>query len=41
MKVEDRLCGLGSIEDIAVCLRKEKKLNIGEIIKEAVRLAKK
>ena len=41
MKVEDRLCGMGSIEDIALCLRKEKKLKIGDIIKEAVNLAKK
>jgi hypothetical protein len=29
-----------SIEDIAVWLRKEKKLNISDIIKEAVLLAK-
>ena len=40
-KVEEKLCGLSSIEDIALCLRKEKKLNIQEIIREAIVLAKK
>ena len=39
--MEDKLCGLSSIEDIAVCLRKEKKLNIQEIIKESIALAKR
>ena len=39
-RVEGKLCDLSSIEDIALCLRKEKKLNICEIIKEAVILSR-
>jgi hypothetical protein len=40
-KVEDKLCALASVEDIALCLRKEKKINIADIIKEAAALAKR
>lgn len=37
--MEDKLCAMMSIEDIALCLRKEKKLKIQHIIEEAVSLA--
>jgi hypothetical protein len=35
-KVEDRLCMLESVEDIALVLRKEKNLNIQSIIEDAM-----
>lgn len=37
-QVEDKLCNLSSIDDVALCLRKEKKLDIQEVLKEAVEL---
>jgi hypothetical protein len=37
--VEDKLCSLNTVEEIALVLRKEKNLNMEDVIAEAVQLA--
>jgi hypothetical protein len=39
VKVEDKLCSLGTVEEIALVLRKEKNLDMEAVIAEAVELA--